>query len=60
MPAAERAVLRSVAHVLRGARRSPVPGVAVAAAGWERRFGFLVRLRLMDAQKRRTLEGGGR
>jgi len=52
VPAGERTVLRTLARTLRIAKRSPVNGVARAAAKWERCLGCFIRVRLMN-QKRK-------
>lgn len=53
VPKGERALLRAVAHMLRSAKRSERRDVARAAVKWERGLGCFIRVRLMNAQRKR-------
>jgi hypothetical protein len=52
VPKAERALLHAIARMLRTARRSHSPEVALAAAKWERGIGCFVKVRLICEKQR--------
>ena len=53
VPVGERKVIRAVVEMLRGAKRSEFREVARAAAKWERGLGCFIRVRLVNAKRRR-------
>jgi hypothetical protein len=48
VPSGERKLICSLMRMLRGARRSQLRDVAVAAAKWERGIGCFIKVRLMN------------
>ena len=53
VPVGERKVIRAVVEMLRGAKRSEFREVARAAAKWERGLGCFIRVRLVNAKRKR-------
>lgn len=59
VPAGEQTLLRSIARMLRGAKRSQLQEVARAAAKWERGIGCFIKVRLMHERRpRRMIDSG--
>jgi hypothetical protein len=52
LPGGERALIRAVVWMLRGAKQSQIREVAQAAAKWERGIGFFIKVRLMGEKRR--------
>jgi hypothetical protein len=59
LPQGERVLIRSIARMLKGAKRSQVREVARAAAKWESGIGFFIKVRLINS-RHRSMHGGRR
>lgn len=60
VPDGEKAVIRGLIRMLRGARRSQVPGVAQAARRWESGLVCFIKARLMNRRFHRRFKCGTR